>query len=52
MMDSIVIDGVSYHAVDGELILDPYDNEPIESSSCICFAHSSNECCCGAWDYD
>jgi hypothetical protein len=23
----------------------------IPKTSCLCFAHSSSECCCGAWDY-
>lgn len=23
----------------------------IEKSACICYARSSSECCCGAWDY-
>jgi hypothetical protein len=41
-----------YHVdYDGELILDE-DGEPILKTICLCAAHSSNECCCGAWDLD
>lgn len=51
MLERIVyIDNIAYHTDDdGELLLDE-DNEPIPSYICICFAHSDNECCCGAWD--
>ena len=65
MIDTIWIDGVAYHAqpkyADGdiekdangeyvwELILDPVDEMPIPKTSCICAAHSDDECICGAW---
>lgn len=34
---------------DRSLVLDENDN-PIPLHICVCFAHSSSECCCGAWD--
>lgn len=41
-----------YHVdYDGKLILDE-GGEPIPKTICLCAAHSSNECCCGAWDLD
>ena len=47
---TIDVDGVSYHADDdGELLLDE-DDEPIPSWKCLCFAHSTLSCVCGAWD--
>lgn len=46
---TVDVDNVSYHADnDGELLLDE-DGDPIPSHICICFAHSDNECVCGAW---
>lgn len=44
----VYIDDISYHADDGEILLDE-DGDPIPSYICICFAHSDNECGCGAW---
>ena len=46
---TINIDGVAYHTDDnGKLLLDE-DGDAIPSYVCICFAHSDNECVCGAW---
>lgn len=43
-------DSESFHKdSDGNLLLDE-NGEPISKNICICFAHSSSECVCGAWD--
>lgn len=40
----------SYHKdEDGNFILDESGNK-IPSTICLCYAHSTNECVCGAWD--
>ena len=48
------IDGTWYHTdAYGELILETagmVHDVLIPCTSCICFAHSDNECVCGAWD--
>ncbi len=61
MLTTVEIDGVWYHArgvdydeVNGcytlfELIFDE-NGKMIPASVCLCFAHSSSECICGAWD--
>jgi hypothetical protein len=50
MYDNKEIEGKLYHTnYDGSLILDE-NNEPIEAHICLCAAHDSSECCCGAWD--
>jgi hypothetical protein len=39
-----------YHYDDeGNFILDEY-GYPIPAYICICAAHSTFECCCGAWE--
>ena len=59
-MHHIEIDGCWYHAQqywpDGqdepsdELVPILEENgDLIPATICICFAHSSSECCCGAW---
>ena len=56
MIDKLEIDGVWYHAREGdepaeglELILDE-NNQPIPATQCICHAYEPAECVCGAWD--
>lgn len=50
-MQIITIDGEDYHADDdGVVLLSEYDNKPLSAYICICAAHNSYECCCGAWD--
>lgn len=44
-----MIDGEDYHTQGGELILDE-NGDAIPAFICLCAAHSSSECCCGAWD--
>lgn len=49
MQELVYIGDIAYHADDdGELLLDE-DDDPIPAYICICFAHSDNECVCGAW---
>lgn len=48
-MNTKEIDGKAYHCDEGGVLL-TYDGEPIPAYVCICAAHSSAECCCGAWD--
>lgn len=47
--DPIEIDGILYHARDGELLREE-NGDPIPADICLCWAHSANECVCGAWD--
>lgn len=37
--------------IDGTILIDE-NHKPIPRWICICFAHSSSECVCGAWDMD
>jgi hypothetical protein len=63
MFDTVEIDGKEYHAKPREydsetgavlvwdLIFDE-NGEMIPAHTCLCFAHSASECCCGAWYRD
>jgi hypothetical protein len=42
-------DEIYHKDLDGNLILDG-DEQPIPITVCLCFARSSSECMCGAWD--
>lgn len=48
-MEPIEIDGILYHARDGELLREE-NGDPIPAHVCICWAHNEYECVCGAWD--
>jgi hypothetical protein len=63
MLTTIEIDGCWYHAqpssgdtetgdiLTWDLILNE-DGSPIPAEICLCHAHSSSECCCGAWSVE
>lgn len=44
------IDGKDYHCDSDGKLLTYEDGSYVPASICICAAHSSSECCCGAWD--
>lgn len=45
------LNGKYYHCdYEGNLVTNDYNGGYIESHICICAAHSSYECVCGAWD--
>ena len=48
-MEPIEIDGILYHARDGELLREE-NGDPIPAHFCLCFALDKYECACGAWD--
>ena len=49
-MNTVKVNGIEYHADDEGNPLVDEDGDFIESYICLCAAHSSSECCCGAWD--
>lgn len=48
-VNTLLYEGKRVHARDGRPLLDEH-NEVIPASICLCAAHCSAECCCGAWD--
>jgi hypothetical protein len=44
---TLVLEGQNFGTIGYSLNL----NSGELSRVCLCFAHSSSECCCGAWDY-
>lgn len=47
----VEINGTTYHATDNDQFIYPlvHEGKYIPTTTCLCYAHSSSECCCGAW---
>ena len=50
----VEINGNTYHATDNDQFIYPlvHKGEYIPTTTCLCYAHSWSECCCGAWAVD